>query len=202
MNNIQESPMQAPTSITDAELLQMINKRIAGYKKELKQKVGDLAYIFLSDHMKTLSVESILLAKHFDSSKGRDVDIILATKDYSFVVLPVAKALEGYVIKLLVKLGMITKKDLKDNPFQQVGTIINLDAFEKAVISKKFRPVPKELQAEWDRSRNFLLHFDENHRFTLTEASKKLDDIFQIMKNVAEAYLGPKSHHVKQKIIS
>ncbi len=108
--------------------------------------------------------------------------------DYSFIVMPAAKAFEGYLKKLFFDLQLISSPEFNDDYFR-IGKALNPElekvrGFEKEClyneISKKCsQEVAEFLWQTWKTCRNRLFHYfpNEQHIFTLEEARQRLEKL-------------------------
>lgn len=133
---------------------------------------------YLTENQKDLLVESFeLLEREKEESKDR-------FHDYAFIVFPAAKAYEGFLKKLFLDLGFISKKDYYGRRFR-IGRALN-PALEKryrreSVYDRlaKFcqgKDLPDYLWQTWKRSRNLLFHWFPQHKnfVSLPQAEKRL----------------------------
>lgn len=109
-----------------------------------------------------------------------------AFHDYSFVVFPAAKAYEGFLKKLFLDLGFISKEDYYGKRFR-IGRALNPQ------LEKRFRAhesiydrlarftgdkiLGDELWQTWKQSRNLVFHWfpDEKNAVTLEEAKLRVE---------------------------
>jgi len=180
-------------------IVKIILERIQMYNKELTSYIGQEAFNFLDNGMRMLLLTSILLQKIFrtlstdvkqEDLKPIDLDVI--ADDYSFIAFPAAKAFEGYLKKLLIKLRLIKKSELKKDPFKTIGYLLNSEKFEKKVRDKRFRHIPKEVQVEWDKSRNYILHYDIDKipKISKEDTDVRISAILKIIKESYNAFCG------------
>jgi len=117
--------------------------------------------------------------------------------DYSFVVMPAAKAYEGFLKDLFYKNGLITKERYLGKRFR-VGKALNPelanqkpDGFERLFddICRIYSPEIAELLWDgWKQSRNQIFHYfvDGQQAINLYEAKRRLNLICEAMEAVGE----------------
>ncbi|OGM32438.1 hypothetical protein A2803_03110 [Candidatus Woesebacteria bacterium RIFCSPHIGHO2_01_FULL_44_21] len=105
--------------------------------------------------------------------------------DYSFIVFPAAKAYEGFLKKLFLDMGFITKADYFGRHFR-IGKALNPDleekyrdsewVYEKLTDYCKGEALPDKLWKTWKESRNLVFHWfpDEKNTVDHAEAVEKL----------------------------
>ena len=114
--------------------------------------------------------------------------------DFSFIVMPAAKAFEGYMKKWLFTLKFIGEEDYSHDRFR-LGKALNPELEQKHPeqclfneISRRCSPsIAQELWETWKRCRNRLLHYfpAEQQVFTLQESEDRLG---QIVKTIQESF--------------
>lgn len=115
--------------------------------------------------------------------------------DFSFIVFPAAKAYEGFLKKLFLDLGFITKEDYFGKKFR-VGKALNpyLDrdfrhesVYDKLVNFCHGRALADRLWETWLQSRNLVFHWfpDEARALTLDEAKERFE---MILAAIDEAF--------------
>lgn len=114
--------------------------------------------------------------------------------DYSFIVMPAAKAYEGFIKDLLFFLGLITKKRHQGNQFR-VGKALNPNLAQEdpnkfealyddlARISNSDE-VPKKLWQTWKNCRNKVFHYFAKHEksISLYDAKNRLKQILSTVE--------------------
>ncbi|PIP52968.1 hypothetical protein COX08_03545 [Candidatus Beckwithbacteria bacterium CG23_combo_of_CG06-09_8_20_14_all_34_8] len=117
--------------------------------------------------------------------------------DYSFIVMPAAKAYEGFLKDLFYKQKLITQERYKGNHFR-VGKALNPelahqhpDGFERLFddMCRIYSPEIADLLWEaWKQSRNQIFHYFENGQQTINlyEAKRRLNLICQAIEKVSE----------------
>jgi len=121
--------------------------------------------------------------------------------DYSFVVFPAAKAYEGFLKKVFLDLGFITKEDFNGKHFR-VGKALNpsLDkrfreesVYDKIVDFCQGPALADSMWETWKSSRNLLFHWfpEEKNAITYEEAGVNIDLILATMdKTTKECKIG------------
>ncbi len=155
-------------------------------------KIGQNAYSFLDDSQRRLLLDSLLIKTIFTNSDyDRIVNVLLS--DFSVVVFPSAKAFEGYIKKLLLTIGLITEKEIKEDPYKSIiGRILNGKEIKKKLLDKKRgRNIPKLLAVQWELCRNIILHYDLDQPEIIKkeEAFKKIEDIYEVIKKSCKAFI-------------
>lgn len=116
--------------------------------------------------------------------------------DYSFIVFPASKAYEGFLKKLFLDLGLITKSDYIGKHFR-IGKALNPDldkrfkndsdwVYKKLVHYCQGEHLPKKLWQTWKEARNILFHWfpEEVNVVTHNEATEKLLMIIDAIDSV------------------
>lgn len=186
--------------IENKELRPILVNRLKTHAKPLVERIGNDCFGFLGINLQRKLMASIVIRgiflSYFDDVKSdviKPLDLVICG-DYSFIVLPAAKALEGFIVNLLIKLKLTKKSEIKKDPYVRIGRIINSEQFERKVVDKRYRYVPKELQVEWDKSRNAILHYDviDPVDLTLKQASEKIDRIIEVIGQTYTAFVEKK----------
>jgi hypothetical protein len=141
----------------------------------------------LDQDIRELLLESYRLAQM--SSKWKD-----EFHDYSFIVFPAAKAYEGYLKKLFLDMGFITKEDYWGKRFR-IGKALN-PSLEKRLRRKESvydkivefcgdSRLADELWDVWKNSRNLIFHWfpDEKNNLNYNEAIERLQKIVDAFDN-------------------
>jgi len=117
--------------------------------------------------------------------------------DYSFIVMPAAKAYEGFLKDLFYKNGLISKERYMGNRFR-VGKALNPelanqhpDGFERLYddICRIYTPeIAETLWEGWKQSRNQIFQYfmEEQQTINLNEAKKRLGLICHAIESVME----------------
>lgn len=115
--------------------------------------------------------------------------------DYSFVVFPAAKAYEGFLKKLFLDMGFITKDDYYGKHFR-IGKSLNptLDpkyrdndwVYDDLIKFCKGEALPKKLWHTWKNSRNLVTHWfpNEQNAIDLVEAEERVEMVIAAIDEV------------------
>lgn len=118
--------------------------------------------------------------------------------DYSFVVFPMAKAYEGFLKKVFLETGLITRVDFESKHFR-VGKSLNPDLPKKyrrddwvyGKLVERLQPegkgeLPDLMWEMWREGRNLLFHYWPEHEnfISLEVARKKVEDIVRVIEEV------------------
>lgn len=111
--------------------------------------------------------------------------------DYSFMVMPAAKAFEGYLRKL------IERKGLNRSSKYDIGKIFSADTHNnpqhpvnKQLRDEKYKKIILKVSAEWDFCRHKIMHYDEKFRIKdYKEANRKFERILETIKDSYVAYV-------------
>ncbi|NTW89697.1 MAG: hypothetical protein HGB37_02190 [Candidatus Moranbacteria bacterium] len=119
---------------------------------------------FLGDDVIQLLHDSEKLIDTYESALLNDRIGMNTYSDYSFLLLPAAKALEGTMKKALIKMGYIKDIELKENPSINVGGIFNpvgnTNISNNLKDKNRDKSVPHEIYATYQQCRNHILHYD------------------------------------------
>lgn len=99
-----------------------------------------------------------------DFNKDKGTLSFPQVSDYSFLILPTAKAYEGILKKILINKGMLKEEGLKNNPNVNVGSFFNPlgnEAVFKILRDKaRDKSIPHVIYSTYQECRNQLLHYD------------------------------------------
>ena len=113
--------------------------------------------------------------------------------DYSFIVMPAAKAYEGFLKQWFFDLGLISRKTLERDRFR-IGKALNpeLEHIKRLQKVCLFNEISEKCGYEtaqilwktWKNCRNRLFHYfyKEQQTFTLEEAENRLNQIIEAIK--------------------
>ncbi len=117
--------------------------------------------------------------------------------DYSFIVMPAAKAFEGFLKKLFFDQGLITLHDYSEEYFR-IGKALNPelshkrnfihDSIYEKISQKCGSEIAQTLWYAWKECRNQVFHYfvKRKQTFTLDEAEGKLNQLVQAMNMVCK----------------
>ena len=140
---------------------------------------------FLQDDLKELLRESLTLEEKVSSWNEK-------FHDYSFVVFPAAKAYEGYLKIIFLKMGFINENDYYGKHFR-IGKALNPSlntkfnqeesVYKKLLNFCKGNEIPDSLWNAWKVSRNLLFHWfpNEKNAISFSEAKERIEVILKAM---------------------
>lgn len=111
--------------------------------------------------------------------------------DYSFALVPLAKAYEGILKKILVSLDLVSESQLKDDPNLAVAKFFDLiggsKISEKLRDKKRDKTVPLVIFTTYQDCRNKILHYDP---YSVNKLAKDDAEIFRgrILDAIKKAY--------------
>ena len=111
--------------------------------------------------------------------------------DYSFVVFPAAKAYEGFLKKLFLDMGLISRMQYVGEHFR-IGRALSPTlpkryrsgwVFGKLVASCDGGELPMQMWGVWKKARNIVFHYfpGKEGKLTLVDAKARVSDIVKIM---------------------
>ena len=114
--------------------------------------------------------------------------------DYSFIVMPAAKAFEGYLKKFLYTIKLLPEKDYREDRFR-LGKALNPELEHRFPreclyneIGRACAPeLAEDLWQAWKRGRNRLFHYFPNEQqvFSLKECKSRLD---MLITTISKSY--------------
>jgi hypothetical protein len=142
---------------------------------------------FADEGIRELLAESLLLVENASPEPTR-------FHDYSFIVFPAAKAYEGFLKKVFLKLGFITQEDYAGKRFR-IGKALNpsleRDFRNESVYDRISdycggRELADLLWETWKNCRNMVFHWFPNEANTISyeEAVGRVDDIIDAFDKV------------------
>jgi hypothetical protein len=144
-------------------------------------------YSYLERDLQELLEESLQLIKDVPTW---DSDF----HDYSFIVFPSAKAYEGFLKKMFIDLGFITRDDYYGRHFR-IGKALNPQleekfrekesVYDKIVNFLKDKQLADELWETWKNCRNLIFHWfpDEKNAVSFEEAVDRVEEIIYAIDN-------------------
>ena len=186
------------TKLPEEDIINILKVFYSRNEIRLKKKIGHNTYLFIDKYHRKLLQDSILMNTIF---AAQDV-YSRALNDFSIIVFPSAKAMEGYIKKLLLFLKLITEEDLKSNPYKSIGRILDGDDIKNRLLDKKRdKSIPKLLSAQWDLCRNQIMHFDTGRPDFIKkeDASTKIENIYEVMKKSFRAFIDNPDKLISQK---
>lgn len=121
--------------------------------------------------------------------------------DYSFVVMPAAKAYEGFVKDTFLRLGLISKPQYQGTRFR-VGKSLNpelekIPRYRKEALYQELADLfgdeaaPQQLWQTWKRCRNRTFHYFTKQRKTVTLAIAR-DRVAEVLATIELVLTHPK----------
>lgn len=133
---------------------------------------------YLEKDLQDLLTESVLLLEKVGGWERK-------FHDYSFVVFPAAKAYEGFLKKIFLDLGLISKKDFFGKRFR-IGKALNPNlppkyqdqswVYDDLTRFCKGEDLPRDLWRTWKLSRNLVFHWfpKEKRALSFLEAQERI----------------------------
>lgn len=151
-------------------------------------KMTNLYEGYIDSSMKDLLRESFDLIEH---QKQRVAEGKTEYHDYGFVVFPAAKAYEGFLKKLFLDLGLITRTQYLSDHFR-IGRALSPSlpkryrvgwVYGKLVNYCQGEDLPLLMWQTWKRARNRVFHFFPHHQecVSLREAESLVLEIIEVM---------------------
>ena len=177
-----------------------------------KAKIKKIFHFFYNSELDLYEVQ--WLSKDFEKFLGPDFEILYEIyndyfslrdrfsseyapnlSDYSCMVLPLAKAYEGVLKKILVRAGFINEADLQENPdisisryFNPVG---NNAIFRALKDQARDKTIPHVIYSTYQECRNLILHYDpyrDNRLKTIEDAEFYERRISDAIKKAYETF--------------
>lgn len=125
---------------------------------------------------------------NFLFSKLKALDRI---SDYSFALLPLVKAYEGILKKILIRIDLVREEDLKVNPHLTVNRFFNAEN-NKEIINKlkdrvRDKTIPMVIFSTYHDCRNRFLHYDPYAANKLTKEDAETSTS-RILDSIKKAY--------------
>lgn len=116
--------------------------------------------------------------------------------DYSYLVFPVAKMYEGFLKKLFLDLGLVSRERYESEHFR-IGSALNPNLpqhlqieslYDQVLAHLKNQSVVDNLWQAWKRGRNSLFHYFPGHltRLTLGQARETVDFMIKALGRALE----------------
>lgn len=146
-------------------------------EKELRDKL-DLVFDFLQPY----DQKWLIASQIFKNAN-------LPLPEYSPIVMPSAKAFEGFVKKILVATGFYPSDHFKSKTAKFDYLIDSSNAHRKLFVAKEkyADTILKDINVSLERYRNFMMHSDDNINTkveTFEEGVKILDEIHDKIKSI------------------
>lgn len=146
----------------------------------------------LEGGIRELLLESVLLQKIAADSSHR-------FHDYSFIVFPAAKAYEGFLKRIFLDLGFISKEEYLGKRFR-IGKALNpsLEAnlrhesvYDKIVNYCRGEDLARRMWDTWKYCRNLVFHYFPNET-NVVDYEGAVQRVGDIVKTIEETYKGCK----------
>jgi hypothetical protein len=113
-----------------------------------------------------------------------------AFSDYSFIVFPFAKCLEGFLKKIFYDIGFLNEKEYESSHLR-LGKLLSPEYYPTngrqtiyQLISERYsQDLATEVWSVWKKCRNEIFHYfpHNDKKVTLAESKEMIDEILQIM---------------------
>lgn len=145
-------------------------------------------YDYLEEDLRELLEQSFELIEKVPSWQNVVSDGRQGFHDYSFIVFPAAKAYEGFLKKLFLDLGFISRDDYYGRHFR-IGKALNPQlelkfrevesVYDKLVDFSQGKELADELWDTWRTCRNLVFHWfpDEKRAISFDEAKVRVEKI-------------------------
>lgn len=135
----------------------------------LVEKLGREAYEFLYPHdQETLLSGAMLL------QTAQSIDLKLP--DYSVLVMPFARAYEGFLVKLFIHIGLAEPEKIEKNVKSiQVGSWLN--ELPELIVDTRHCHLGDDLKTAWTGSRHLLMHSDYVRQTRMATFDKAYNEI-------------------------
>lgn len=154
----------------------------------LEDELGKDVLGFLLDHDRnTLIAGSVLL----DAARE------LPMPDYSPLVMPFARAYEGFLIQVFIKLGLTDGRLIEESDIDAIKVGAWLDKLPTLLMHpKRDRHIESDLRSAWEGTRHLMIHSDPMRQMVLPTYEKARNEIagvlMRAMSRGYEAFIGGK----------
>lgn len=169
--------------------------QITPIESEVRENLGRVAYLFFKNNDFHRVIDLLCMSQMLvNAIKGKILIGIGFKKEYSYMVTPAAKALEGSLLSIAIYKGMITKDDIDKGV--SIGKIYdNLNgkqALAKSFVLKdKDRRSVDKIYSDWYAYRNKVLHYDEDHFVNNhTDAEEIIKSIYETIRLAYKIFVG------------
>lgn len=151
-------------------------------------------YRYMEEPMQDLVQETFVLLEIFRGSgeEGGESPGAAKQHDYAFLVFPMAKAYEGFLKKMLLDMGLISKRQYYGEHFR-IGRALNPNlpkryrhgwVYERLVSWCGGKELPDMLWDVWKEARNRIFHFFPDHQefISLQEAETLIERLGRAME--------------------
>jgi ribonuclease HIII len=145
------------------------------------QKIGEDAYDFLYEH----DQETLLSATMLLQAAG---EFALELSDYSVLVMPFARAYEGFLLKLFCQIGLADEDAIKkDGRAIQIGKWLR-DLEHIIVDKRRHGHIARDLDTAWSGCRNLLLHSDPGRDVRMQNWEKADREIGVVIRSIERGH--------------
>lgn len=169
---------------------QLRSQMTKSVKDQVKSKIGDLTFLFLENDpqfsrcIDLLATSQMLLG----SIEGKVFISIGVKREFSYIVSPASKALEGTLLAIALRRKMITQADIDRGI--KIGEIYP-DKAKKFVLKDKEKSTVTYIFSNYQMFRNKVLHFDEDHFVNnVPEAEELIDGIYKTIRLTYQTFVG------------
>jgi len=162
----------------------------------IKRQIGHSTYYFLKGNGQFSRTIDLLYISQMliNNLKGKLIISMPFKREYSYIVTPAAKALEGVLLAIALHKGMILQQDIDKGV--SIGKIY--DGLQgKPALAKKFVLKPKDIRVvdtiygDWTIVRNKVLHYDEDFFIdSIVEAEETVKDIYKTIGLAYQIFIG------------
>ncbi|MFA9288461.1 MAG: hypothetical protein ACEQSA_01100 [Weeksellaceae bacterium] len=164
-------------------------KTIENHKKQLKKQEDNIINWsekpfskYLGKDILYLRYDSLILLDKLEN----DLHVF---SDYSFVVSPFAKAYEGFLKKILVDVGAISKDELKSKPSLSVNSYFH--PVEGSMVkytsdAAREKAIPAVIYTVYQECRNEIMHFDI-YQHPSKKAIRNIEEAKFFIKRIEDA---------------
>jgi len=164
----------------------------------VKKSIGIATFSFLYANPKFSRCINLLIKSQdlVNQFKGKIfiISSMLGKTEYSYIVAPAAKALEGILLLIALTKGMIKQLNI-DNGVPIGGIYDNLNG--KPALAKNFvlkgkdKRLVDSIYYDWGRYRNKVLHYDEDFFINSPkEAERCVNEIYETIKLAYQIFIG------------
>lgn len=165
----------------------------------IQKQIGSSTYLFLkSDISFSRTIDLLTMSQMLINNLKDKIFLRFALKrEFSYVVAPAAKALEGALLLIALRKGAINQSSIDMGI--SIGKLYD-DLGGKPAIMKQFILKQKDsrlvdkIYGDWTRYRNKVLHYDEDYFVnSYVEAEEIVKDIYKTIKLAYQVFIGPTS---------
>lgn len=162
----------------------------------IKHQIGYSTYNFLKNDIQFSKTIDLLYISQvlINGLKGKIVFSMPFKREYSYIVTPAAKALEGVLLAIALHRNIISQQDIDKGI--SIGKIYdnlnNNPALAKNFVLKtKDIRVVDAIYGDWTKFRNKVLHYDEDYFiYSIQEAEETVKDIYKTISLTYQIFIG------------